>query len=216
MKTAETARRKPCAAKPVRALLWCLPLLALLCVAWADSWQTLQSAAGTITSVQADFTQEKHLPILARPLVSEGRFYYQAPKSLRWEYTRPVRSILLMHAGRVQRFVAGASGMTEEHGPGLDAMQVVLEEITHWLAGRFNENPMFDTRLDSEQHLIVLTPRQPAMQQVIQQITVHLADQPGVIQSVEIRESKDAYTRMIFNHTVLNQPIDDAVFRKVS
>ena len=66
-----------------------LPVMAFLCIGWAGSWDELKSAAGTVTSVRADFIQEKHLAILAKPLVSTGVFYYQAPRSLRWEYSRP-------------------------------------------------------------------------------------------------------------------------------
>lgn len=196
-----------------RSLWWLLPVLAFLCVGWADSWEAIRATAGTITSVQADFIQEKHLPILTKPLVSEGEFYYQTPRSLRWEYKRPVRSVLLMHDGRVKRYVAGTSGFTEEGGPGLDAMQVVLEEITQWFKGRFDQNPMFTARLEP-QGRIILTPKEASFSAVIQRIVINLSAQPGVIQSVIIYESKDAYTRMTFNHTVLNRKIEDEVFSK--
>ena len=194
---------------------WLVPVLVMLSVGWADSWEQLKTTAGTITSVQAEFVQEKHLPILARPLVSKGVFYYQAPRSLRWEYRWPLQSILVMHGGRVRRFVStGASGFSEESGPGLDAMQVVLEDITQWLAGRFDDNPMFQAHLESERR-IVLVPRDEAFRTVIQRIVLDLAEQPGVMQSVAIYESKDAFTQMTFSNTVLNAKIDDAFFQEI-
>lgn len=193
---------------------WLVPVLALFCVGWADSWEELKSTAGTVTSVQADFVQEKHLPILARPLVSQGAFYYQAPRSLRWEYRSPVKSILAMHDGRVRRFVAGTSGMTEESGAGLEAMQVILEEITQWLAGRFDANPMFQAQLEPGRR-IVLTPRDEAFAKVIQRIVLNLAQQPGVMESVVIYESEQAFTRMTFGNTRINAKIDEALFRSI-
>lgn len=114
---------------------WLAPLLALLCIGWADSWEQIKSTAGSITSVQAEFVQEKHLPILARPLTSKGVFYYQPPRSLRWEYRSPIQSIVAMSDGRAKRFVStGASGFSEERGAGMEAMQVVMED--HPMAGR--------------------------------------------------------------------------------
>ncbi|MFZ1985039.1 MAG: outer membrane lipoprotein carrier protein LolA [Desulfatitalea sp.] len=193
---------------------WLVPVLALFCVGWADSWEELKSTAGTVTSVQADFVQEKHLPILARPLVSQGAFYYQAPRSLRWEYRSPVKSILAMHDGRVRRFVADTSGMTEESGAGLEAMQVILEEITQWLAGRFDANPMFQAQLEPGRR-IVLTPRDEAFAKVIQRIVLNLAKQPGVMESVVIYESENAFTQMTFNNTKINAKIDEALFRSI-
>ena len=66
----------------VRAVL--LLASAFFSIGWGGSWEELKSAAGPIKSISAEFVQEKHLKILARPLVSSGVFYYQAPASLRW------------------------------------------------------------------------------------------------------------------------------------
>jgi len=191
-----------------------LPVIAVLCIGWAGSWDELKSEAGTVTSVKAAFRQEKHLKILAKPLVSEGVFYYQAPRSLRWEYTRPVPSILLMHDGSVQRYVKTASGLEMERSAGLDAMQVVLDEITRWLQGRFDESEMFAAQLEGAGH-IVLTPREAAFKAIIERIEINLAEQVGVIQDVVIFESPDAYTRMLFSDTDLNTTIDESIFREV-
>lgn len=198
--------------KPKLFLL--LPLLALFCVGWAGSWDALKATAGTITSVRADFVQEKHLAILAAPLVSRGVFYYQAPGSLRWEYRRPVKSILLMHEGRISRFVGGSAGFREETGGGLEAMQIVLDQITFWLKGRFDESPMFDARLETS-GLITLTPTEDAFRAVIERIEIQMTPQPGIIETVVIYESQDAYTRMRFTNTVLNKKMDAAVFRDI-
>ncbi|RPJ08606.1 MAG: outer membrane lipoprotein carrier protein LolA, partial [Deltaproteobacteria bacterium] len=108
-------------------------MAACLSIGWGGSWEELKSAAGPIKSISAEFVQEKHLKILARPLVSSGVFYYQAPASLRWEYRAPVRNILLMNNDRTERHVATAAGLVKEAGANLQAMQVVMEQITHWL-----------------------------------------------------------------------------------
>ncbi|MDY0282368.1 MAG: outer membrane lipoprotein carrier protein LolA [Salinivirgaceae bacterium] len=195
---------------------WLVPALALLCIGWADSWEQVKTTADSVTSVQAEFVQEKHLPILARPLVSKGVFYYQAPRSLRWEYRWPVQSILSMHDGRVRRFVStdGAPGFREESGAGLEAMQVVMGEITQWLAGRFDDNPMFQTHLEAGRR-IVLVPKDDAFQKVIRRIVLNLSQQPGVMQSVVIYESEDAFTQLTFSKTVINAKIEDTLFQKI-
>jgi hypothetical protein len=194
---------------------WLLPVLAFLCVGWSDSWEQLKTTAGGITSVQAEFVQEKNLPILAKPLVSKGVFYYQAPRSLRWEYQWPVRSILTVHDGRVQRFVStGPAGFHEESGAGLEAMQVVVEEITQWLAGRFDNNPMFQSHLEPGKQ-IVLVPKDGAFQKVIQRIVLKLGSQPGVMQSVTIYESENAFTQLTFKNTMLNAKLENTLFQKI-
>ena len=71
----------------------------------ADSWGAFREASNRIASIEARFVQRKTLPILAKPFVSSGRFFYQPPGSLRWEYERPVRSVLLMYEGKVKRYL---------------------------------------------------------------------------------------------------------------
>ncbi len=193
---------------------WLALVLALSCIGWADSWEQLQTSARAITSVQAEFIQEKHLPILAKPLVSKGVFYYQAPHSLRWEYQWPVRSILTMNGDRVRHSVStDGVDFHEESGEGLEAMQVVVEEITQWLAGRFEDNPMFQPHLEPGK-CIVLVPKDGAFQKVIQRIVLNLGAQPGVIQSVTIYESENAFTELTFKNTVLNAKVEDTLFQK--
>ena len=193
-------------------LLACLTL----CIGWADTWDGIRAAAGTVTSVQTDFIQTKHLSILKQPLVSRGKLYYAKPGALRWEYLDPIHSILVMYAGRVRRYTEDTRSHTfrEESGAGLDAMQVVFEEIAGWLDGRFEDNPMFDARLASEGK-IVLTPKQAAFAKVLQRIELTLGETPGVMQEVLIVESENSTTRLTFSDTILNQTIDADTFNKV-
>lgn len=195
-------------------LIGCLLALpALLRTGWADSLGGAKPAIPPVNSVQSQFIQKKHLPILETPLISKGVFYYQAPRSLRWEYREPIRSILLMHDGRVRRFVDSPTGYRAEGGAGLQAMQVVLEEISQWLKGDFDQSRMFAARKTSDGK-IILSPRDAAMGGVIQRIELHPAPDPGVLQRVVIVESEDAFTEMVFSHTVLNRPLAADLFEK--
>jgi len=189
-------------------------IAALACLGWADSWQELKSTAGTVTSVTAGFSQEKHMKILARPLVSQGKFLFKSPNSLRWEYTRPLKSILVLHNGKTRRFVQKDGRLVEDASAGLQSMQVVVQQITQWLNGRFDENPAFEASLAAGQK-IVLSPRDAAIARLIQRIEILLSDRPGVIASVTIFESENSFTKLIFQNVVLNTPLDDALFQQV-
>jgi outer membrane lipoprotein-sorting protein len=189
-------------------------LTAFMCLGWADSREGLKTAAGTVTSVRAGFTQEKHMKILARPLVSEGILLFQSPDSLRWEYQHPVQSVLLLHNGQTRRFVQKNGNLVEDASANLQSMQVVVQEITQWLNGRFDDNPMFTARLEPGRK-IVMTPREESFARLIQRIEVFLSDRPAVIKSVMIFESQDSFTKLEFKDVILNQKLDDALFRKV-
>ena len=189
-----------------------LLLAAGLCLGWADSFEVIRAAAAHVNAVQADFVQEKHLPILAKPLESTGRLYYRRPDALRWEYTAPVKSVLLMHDGEARRFVQSDQGLVEDAGVRMQAMQYVLPEISGWLSGRFQDNPLFTATL-SEGNRILLVPKDKGMARFIQRIELVMAETPGVIDEVFIYENAEAYTRMIFSHTRINSALDERLFQ---
>ena len=194
-----------------RTFLGICILTALMCMGWADTWQGLKETAATVTSVKAEFVQEKHMKILARPLVSRGAFLYKAPDSLRWEYTQPVKSALVLHKGQIRRFVHKDGRVVEDAAAGLQSMRVVVQQITQWLNGRFDENPAFSATLEPGPR-IIMTPREKALARLIQRIELALSDQPAVIESVTIFESEDSYTRLVFHNVTLNTQLDDAAF----
>lgn len=164
-----------------------------------------------IQSIQADFTQEKHLKILARPILSTGTFTFQAPQSLRWEYRTPIPSILLMHGGKMKKFTQREDKLVEDRGMGLDAMQVVLTEISNWLDGRFTDNEMFRVSFP-DKGTVQLTPKDQMLADLISNITLELAEQKGLLESVTIFEGPDSYTAMTFSNRSLNQEIPSTLF----
>ena len=201
---------------PAGALL-CLILLLPLVLAWADSWEGLRDASHTITSIEARFVQKKTLPILAKPFVSGGRFTFQKPGSLRWEYERPVRSVLLMHAGSVKRYLREGDAWREETGAALTAMQTVLEEILNWQQGRFDANPRFQASLEAgPETRVILVPKEPSLKKMIRQIELTLSrEQAGVMKSVRVVEDERSFTVLEFDQVKLNRPLPASLFEKV-
>lgn len=169
------------------------------------------NAAQRVESVQADFVQEKNMAILARPLISTGQFLFQAPGSLRWEYFTPLHSVLLMENGEIRKFVKKDGDFTEERGMGLNAMQVVMQEITGWLDGDITDTPTFLAE-QKDKALIILTPREAALANIISRIELKLLDQSGLMESVTLYEGGNSSTKMIFSDAKLNKPISETSF----
>jgi len=192
-----------------------LLVAACICIGWADTWEGIREATGTIRTIRADFVQEKHLSILSKPFISKGVFYYQAPDSLRWEYTSPVRSILLMHKGKTRRYTDTGKGFVESSRMDSQGMQMVLQEIALWLGGHFSDDPAFDAALKDGRR-IVLTPKEKGFSKMIQHIDLMLSDTPGIIKSVEIYEDENSFTRLLFRNAEINEEIKEAVFLEIS
>jgi outer membrane lipoprotein-sorting protein len=199
----------------MKKCLWLVLIgAACLTLGWADSFEGIRAAADSVQSLQADFVQEKHLPILARPLVSKGHFAFRRPGDLRWEYTHPLHSVLLMHNGGARRFGQSDNQWVETPAGNMQSMDIVFQEITNWLNGRFDESALFTASL-MPGHTIVLTPKSKGLDQFIQRMELVMSDQPGVMQEVVIFESPKAFTRIRFVNPRINPPLADPLFEQV-
>ena len=187
--------------------------MAVPCARGGD-WDRIRGKAMDIQTISAQFIQEKHLEILIKPLISKGAFYFRAPGSLRWEYYSPIQSILLMHDGRIRRFIGSEKGFKEDASPGLQAMEMVLQEITLWLKGEFADNPNYHSSLEGD-NKIVMVPRNKAFLKIIQKIEILLSDRPGVIETVTIYEGKSSFTMIRFRDVNINQGVADTLFESI-
>lgn len=167
-----------------------------------------------IKSVSADFVQEKHLKILAKPMISKGKLYYQAPGSLRWEYFNPIRSVLLIHEADTKRYIIKDREIIEDSSAKMQSMHIVMNEITMWLSGKYDQNPDFSVKYRTKK-TVVLAPVKEAFSKIISQIEIHLSKKPGVIRSVIIHEGNDSFTRLDFQNVILNEKINDSVFKEI-
>jgi len=189
----------------------------LLLLGWANTWEDIRRESAKIQSVSAQFSQQKHLKILTKPLVSKGRFYYQAPDSVRWEYTSPIKSVLIMHKGKIKRYSQGEKGLAEDAGGSLESMQIVLQEIGRWTRGQFTENEHFSAVLKGgKAPSIILTPKEKGMAAMISRVVITLSpDRQGVIKTVKIFENEGNHTLFEFSDVQINGKISETLFREM-
>ena len=203
--------------KPSRFILSTFLLFILLPrIAYADGFEQLRSNSANIKTVQARFVQKKLMKILARPLISEGRFFYAAPDSLRWEYLKPLRSVVLSGKGSTKRYIMSGGKMVEDKSEGVKAMSIVLGEIVNWMSGKFDGNPSFQATLkEGKNTLITLVPVEQSMVGMIEKIEISVVRKTMVVKSVKIIEGKNAATVIDFSNVEINKEINSSVFQDV-
>jgi len=188
----------------------------LTAAAKADDFDQLRKDAANIKTVQARFVQKKQMKILAKPLISEGRFFYAAPDSFRWEYLKPLRSIVISRQGEAKRYIMSGGKMAEDKSSGAQAMRIVLAEVVNWTRGQFDRNASFRASLkEGPGTLITLIPVGQNMAGMIEKIEISVAKKTMAIKSVKIIESENAATVIEFSDVGINKAISDSVFRDV-
>ena len=186
----------------------------LISPALADDWSEIRAAAQETRTVNALFTQEKHLKILSKSLVSKGRLVFRAPDSIRWEYLEPIKSVMLMRPGGASMYLWSDGAWVADSGQSVEVRRVVLDEIGAWFAGRFDQSGVFTPALDKGPPLkIILTPKR-GLKDFVSRIELTGAHQAGVIQKVEIFEGEDSKTVIEFTDVELNQDLPPGIFEK--
>lgn len=194
-------------------LVWLMAAVFLNGGAQALTLEEVARDAARITSIEAQFVQEKVMPILAAPLESTGRFYFQAPDCLRLEYETPVRSLLLLNRGEASRYMEKDGAMVPDASMGAAGIQTVMTEISGWMAGRFDGGGFDVTLIDESGRVsVVLTPKEKGLAAYIRDIHLVLSETPGVFRQVTVYESGESFTRLTFNGVIPDGPMDQAVF----
>jgi outer membrane lipoprotein carrier protein len=67
--------------------------------------RNLENAFASLRSLEADFRQDYLSSTLATPLQESGRFYFQKPDRMRWEYREPEPHVFVVKDGRVWDYV---------------------------------------------------------------------------------------------------------------
>jgi outer membrane lipoprotein-sorting protein len=191
-------------------------LLLLNHVAFADDFEQVRKNAAQIKTIQADFIQTKSMKILNKPLISEGRFYYAAPDSFRWEYLKPLKSIVINHKGQTKRYIYSGGKMVEDESGGAQGMKIILGEITSWMSGKFDQNPSFKATLKEGTYTqITLMPVGQNMNGMLQKVIITISKKDAAVKSVNIIESETSSTIIDFKNTQTNKNIPETIFQDI-
>lgn len=187
-----------------------------LIYAGANDFEQLRKQSANIKTIQAHFVQKKSMKILSKPLISEGRFYYAAPDSFRWEYFKPLRSIVITYKNNTKRYIASGGKMVEDKTGGAQAMKIVLNEVTGWMKGKFDQNPSFAATInEGATTRITLKPTEKSMTGMIEKIEIILSKKSATVKAVKIIESANNFTQIDFDNVEINKAINSSVFQDV-
>jgi outer membrane lipoprotein-sorting protein len=180
----------------------------------AQNWTSLREASKNIRSVKADFFQKRHLQILTKPLVSEGKLFFYAPDSVRWEYLNPLRSVMLQKGSTIQVYNFSDGKWKPEITQGVEARRMVLAEISQWFQGRFDESKAFKHAYSPGPPARVTLVAGEGINRFIQRIEIVLSTRPGVIDRVEMEEPGGSRTLIEFRNVEINSTFSSQVFER--
>lgn len=168
---------------PILYFLISVPLMAQQ-LSEQEIIQKMASAAKEIKTVQADFTQTKHLKMMAKEMVSEGKMYCQQPDKLRWEYTSPRANAIILNG-------------TEGSGAKNKFVREMARLIMKLVAGQgLTDSSTFQvTALEMPtEYVATLLPLRKEMKQIYTKLILHFDIKQSTVTEVELHEKNGDYT----------------------
>ncbi len=173
----------------------------------------VQLAQAQMTTIQADFRQEKTLALLAKPEVSTGRFVYSKPNNVLWSYDAPKRVTMLI-----------ANGMLTTYYPDLNKAERIevkryqdrifkymgaseaIDELGAWF------NFTFTNTSDKPYYVLDLDPKNKTVAKRVRHIKIFIDRKTYLTTQFEYTEGDGDKTRYEFLNLKVNAPVEQSRF----
>ena len=148
--------------------------------------QKMSAAAGAIRTVRCDFTQTRYTKMLKGAQVSKGRMSCELPGKLRWEYTSPVGSAIIMEGSNVR---------IEEGGKVKEAKNSFVAEMARMImnsvAGKcLTDSKAFQVSAQEmpTEYVATLLPLRKDMRRMYSKLVLHFNLRQSTVTEVELHE----------------------------
>jgi len=175
--------------------------------------QKLEAHSRTISSISCRFTQYKKMAVLEGTAVSHGLFYFKSPSSVRWEYTRPLQTVLVLR-GDTAHIKEGDTVSVYDMGG-----NAALRETGRWITGIVDGSAVGNSRIfltsffeSPAQYLVMLAPRERKVEKYLDVIKLYLEKSDLSAARIIIIERNGDETEYRFTEKCFNEEIPDALF----
>ena len=172
--------------------------------------QKMINRLGEIETLQCDFVQEKISALVTEKAVSKGILLYQSPSMLRWEYTHPTPSTLILNGNNATLLNKDGKKI------GNDKM---VKQLGGLIIGLINgdgikNSKVFSTEIfeTDNQFLVVFAPVQKRMQDFYKSIEMILDKNTLLSPAIIMNEKSGDKIVIYMNDKVLNKEISQSKF----
>ncbi len=165
-------------------------------------------------SFSSDFKQTKEFSFMDRPLVSNGKFYYQKSDQLRWEYISPLQYVMLINGDNIR---IKEDGKVKTYSSAVnEVFKTVKEIILGCISGEILNDPNYEPAFYESDKLyqVKLQPKDKQLKEYIKEINIFLDKSSNELSYLILKDGSGDITKIEFQNRKINQPIDEGVFSK--
>lgn len=163
--------------------------------------EKMASAAEKIKTVECNFTQTKQSKMLSKPQMSEGKMFCQQPDKLRWEYTSPRASTLVLE-GTEARLLKGTEQEARNKFIGEMARMIM-----NCVAGKnLTDNKTFQVSAKEmpTEYVATLVPQRKDMKRLYTKLVLHYNLKQETVTEIELHEKNGDRTLIELHDISIN------------
>ncbi len=163
-------------------------------------------------TLQADFTQTRHSPLLKGNLVSTGSISFMAPQKLRWEVRTPSPSVLVINGGKVMS--SSQKGTTTRDISADRRFQGIARNITRASSGPFIDTSAFDVSVleGDDEWIFRMTPLRRDLAGLFKEIVISAGKESFLVEKAILLDGDGGSTTLEFSNLRLSGSIDQNLF----
>jgi outer membrane lipoprotein-sorting protein len=180
----------------------------------AGAFARIEEAVSTVHAVASEFRQERRLAMLKEPVVSTGRFYYEKPDKLRWEFVSPEPSGFFVN-GKLAKQWKGKDNIAEAfHLQQNPLIRAIVDQILAWTKADFGwVEPRYVISVTKEDPIALkLIPRSSKEKKYIDHILISFEAETNYANAVDIVEKSGDSIRIRFFNMVINNASKKELF----
>jgi len=167
------------------------------------------SAFSSVSAIESRFYMAKYVSIADKPLTSEGKFYFQRPDKLYWEYETPYSYGFIISEGKTLSW-QDKDGVKETKDI---TKQPAAKEMANQLYTFVSMDTDKISKVYTVEHFeegIILYPKNQSKKQMIQDIKIYFADDIAAVREVVIAERSGDKTVITFTETKIDDKTEFA------
>jgi outer membrane lipoprotein-sorting protein len=172
----------------------------------AGAFALIEKTVSTVHAVASEFRQERRLAMLKEPVVSTGRFYYEKPDKLRWEFLSPDPSGFFVK-GKLAKQWKGKNNPPEvfdlQQNP---VIRLIIDQLLAWTKADFAwiEQRYIVSVVKEDPISLKLVPRSSQEKKYIDHILISFEAETHYANAVDIIEKGGDSTRIRFSNMIIN------------
>ncbi|HEY7956704.1 MAG TPA: outer membrane lipoprotein carrier protein LolA [Polyangia bacterium] len=176
----------------------------------------LQASSKQVRTLSGEFTQRNRIKLFKQELRSRGRLYFQAPRRIRWEYTEPDPSVLVLDGQKATLSTPGAPPQVFDLAH--DAtMAAIFDQLLLWLGPGSLAQAHNDYQLTASgtaaEPILTLEPKPSSpVAKAFQRIQLRLDGKSWLLKSILLVEKSGDEKEITFTRLERNVPLPPNAF----